>query len=223
MKFKKNEYPPNWATNLLRYFVYIFSKIVWRIKFCGTENIPQNLQSGLLVMPNHQTYLDPFWVVVPIHRKLRFMAWDKAYNRKIIGRLMKFFGAFPVNPERGGKESYKKSIEVLREGGTLVIFPEGSREFADGKMLPFKTGAARIAIEAGVPILPVTIRGANRVWSQEMKYPKFFRKIEIIYHPIVQTNLYEVNNQRNYADKLTAELAQIIFGAERSFDKQLST
>jgi 1-acyl-sn-glycerol-3-phosphate acyltransferase len=210
MEFNKNEYPPNWAANLLRLFVYTLSKIVWRIKFCGTEHIPNDLPGGLLVTPNHQTYLDPFWVVVPIHRKLRFMAWDKAYNRKIIGGLMKFFGAFPVNIERGNKESYKKSIEVLREGGTLVIFPEGSREFADGKILPFKSGAARIAIEANVPILPVTIRGANRVWSQEMKRPKLFRKIEIIYHPIIQTNLPEGEAGRDYAIKLTTEMEKVI-------------
>ncbi len=219
MELKKNEYPPSWATISVRFFVFIFSKIAWRIKFYGTENIPQNLPCGLLVTPNHQTYLDPFWVVVPIKRKLRFMAWDKACERKIIGKLMKFFGAFPVNIEHGGKESYKKSIEILREGGTLVIFPEGSREFADGKILPFKSGAARIAIGANVPILPVTIRGANRVWSQEMKYPKFFRKIEIVYHPIIQTNFDEGKNGRDYADKLTVELAQIIDSAANSFLK----
>jgi 1-acyl-sn-glycerol-3-phosphate acyltransferase len=214
MELKKNEYAPIWATSLIRFFVYIFSKIVWRIKFYGTENIPKNLNGGLLVTPNHQTYLDPFWVVVPIKRNLRFMAWDKAYNRKIIGRLMKFFGAFPVNIEHAGKESYKKSIEILREGGTLVIFPEGSREFSDGKMLSFKTGAARIAIEANVPILPVTIRGANRVWSQEMKYPRFFCKIEIVYHPIIQTNLSDRETARNFAKKLTDDIARIVSGNE---------
>jgi 1-acyl-sn-glycerol-3-phosphate acyltransferase len=210
MELKKNEYPPNWATTVLRAFVYVFSKLAWQIKFYGTEHIPTDLPGGLLVTPNHQTYLDPFWVVLPIKRKLRFMAWDKAYNRKIIGGLMKFFGAFPVNPERGGKESYKKSLEILREGGTLVLFPEGSREFFDGKMLPFKSGAARIAIEANVPILPVTIRGANRVWSQEMKRPKFFRRIEITYHPLIQTKLPESETGRDYATKLTAEMEKII-------------
>jgi 1-acyl-sn-glycerol-3-phosphate acyltransferase len=210
MELKKNEYPPNWATSFVRLFVYVFSKIAWRIKFCGTENIPQNSSRGLLVTPNHQTYFDPFWVVVPIKRKLRFMAWDKACERKIIGGLMKFFGAFPVNIEHGGKESYKKSLEILREGGTLIIFPEGSREFADGKILPFKSGAARIAIGADVPILPVTIRGANRVWSQEMKRPKLFRKIEIIYHPIIQTNLPEGETEREYAIKLTTEMEKVI-------------
>jgi 1-acyl-sn-glycerol-3-phosphate acyltransferase len=215
MKFNKNEYPPSWAANLLRFFVYTFSKLIWQIKFYGTENIPQNLQSGLLVAPNHQTYLDPFWVAVPINRRMRFMAWDKAYERKIIGSLMKFFGAFPVNPERGSKESYKKSVEILREGGTLVIFPEGSREFSDGKMLPLKSGVARIAIEANVPILPVTIRGANKVWSQEMKRPKFFSKIEVFFHPIIQTDLPEGEISRDFANTLTVELERFI--ASKSF------
>jgi 1-acyl-sn-glycerol-3-phosphate acyltransferase len=211
MELRQNEYPPNWAANLLRFFVYIFSKVIWRIKFYGTENIPNDLAGGLLVAPNHQTYFDPFWVVLPIHRKLRFMAWDKAYERKIIGGLMKFFGAFPVNLERGGKASFIKSVKILRQGGTLVLFPEGSRELSDGKILPFKTGAIRIALEANVPILPVTIRGANNVWSQEMKYPKPFRKIEVFYHPIIKiAKSAEDGTSRDYAKKLTAELEQVI-------------
>ena len=94
------------------------------------------------------------------------MAWDKACERKIIGKLMKFFGAFPVNIEHGGKESYKKSIEILREGGTLVIFPEGSRNRDQEGFLPFKKGGFVMAIDAQVPVVPVVIESYRRLYDK---------------------------------------------------------
>ena len=149
------------------------------------ENIPQDLSSGLVVAPNHQTYFDPVWVVLPINRPLRFMAWDEAFNWFLIGKIIRYLGSFPVNTENNAFASYKKALQVLRDGATLTIFPEGGREFPDGKLLEFKNGAVKIAMEAGVPILPVTVRGANRIWAREMKYPHF-GKVQIIYHPIMQ-------------------------------------
>ncbi|MEP6925827.1 MAG: lysophospholipid acyltransferase family protein [Pyrinomonadaceae bacterium] len=206
-----NPYPPPSVMKFIRGFGYFLGKIVWQMKFHGIENIPRNLPGGLVVAPNHQTYVDAFWVIIPLKRNLRFMAWDKIFNVFGIGRVIRYLGAFPVNIERGDKEAYQKSVEVLREGATLVIFPEGSRAFADGKLLDFKTGAVRMAIEAGVPILPVTIRGANKVWAREMKYPRAFRKIEIIYHPLFEVSPPAAGvDSREHARELTEQLKQII-------------
>ena len=78
-----------------------------------------------------------------------------------------------------------------------MIFPEGSREHEDGKLLEFKSGAIRIAIETGVPILPVTIRGANKVWSQDRKFPNIFQKVEIYFHPIFEVKKPSENEKLN--------------------------
>ena len=61
-------------------------------------------------------------------------------------------------------------------------FPEGEREFADGKLLPFKEGVVRIAAQAQVPILPVTVSGGDKVWPREQRYPRPFRRITVTYH-----------------------------------------
>lgn len=211
MNLQTNPYPPPIVMKLIRGFARVLSKIMWRIEFVGIQNIPQNLPSGLVVAPNHQTYLDPFWIIIPIKRKFRFMAWDRAFNWFIIGRLIRYLGAFPVNIERGDKEAYQKSVEVLRDGATLVIFPEGSREFAAGELLDFKTGAVRMAIEADVPILPVTLRGANKVWAREMRFPRPFQKITVIYHPLFEVSpAVEGADEREHARKLTEKLKQTI-------------
>jgi 1-acyl-sn-glycerol-3-phosphate acyltransferase len=187
-----------------RYIGLGLSKIFWRIKFTGTENIPADSGRGLLIAPNHQTYCDPVWVTLPVKRKFRYMAWDAAFEWFFLGGLMRRLGAFPVNTtgKRGKLNALKNAVKFLREGSTLIVFPEGEREFADGKFLPFKPGAAWIALEAGVPILPVTIRGGNKVWAQGMKYPRP-GKVEIIYHPPI-----EVPKPDNKAD-LDAHLERI--------------
>ncbi|HEY0427127.1 MAG TPA: lysophospholipid acyltransferase family protein [Pyrinomonadaceae bacterium] len=184
MSSKENPYPSPIVFNAVRYFVLMVSKILWRIEFHGTENIPQGAARGLLIAPNHQTYVDPFWITVPVKRKFRYLAWDEAFNWFAIGKIIRYLGAFPVRTiGRGGKlNAMKKALKYLREGATLIIFPEGEREFTDGKFLPFKPGAVRIAMEAGVPVMPVTIRGGNKVWAQGMKYPRL-GKVEIIFHP----------------------------------------
>lgn len=182
----KNEYPLPIVAGTVKTFARCVSKIFFGLEFQGTENIPQDLPGGLIIAPNHQTYIDPVWVVLPVKRDLRFMAWDEAFDWFLIGKIIRYLGAFPVNTEpRGSLASYKKALQVLRDGATLTIFPEGARELPDGELLEFKNGAVKIAMEAAVPILPVTVRGANRVWAREMKYPRR-GKVEIIYHPLMQ-------------------------------------
>ncbi|NNE99489.1 MAG: hypothetical protein HKN25_10765, partial [Pyrinomonadaceae bacterium] len=75
---KRDKYPLPIAVETVRLISLAISKVFWRIKFHNTKNIPRDLEGGLLIAPNHQTYLDPIWVYLPIKRRLRFMAWDKA-------------------------------------------------------------------------------------------------------------------------------------------------
>ncbi|HVE58893.1 MAG TPA: lysophospholipid acyltransferase family protein [Pyrinomonadaceae bacterium] len=211
----KNSAPTKYAPPLVidaaRYISYAAGKILWRVKYHGRKNIPKNLKSGLLIVANHQTYFDPFWICAPIKRKFRFMAWDKAFDWFFIGWLIKYLGSFPVDTTRGTTKSVlRESFSTLKDGATLLIFPEGARSFPDGKLLEFKTGAIRIAMEAGVPVLPVTVKGANRVWSQTMKRPHF-SKVEIFYHPLFHVpRPPDKEDMREHLEKLTAQIVEII-------------
>lgn len=206
----KNDQPIETPSPILlftvRFIILCVSKIFWRIKFLNKENIPQNSDGGMLVISNHQTYLDPFWISLPIKRDLRFMAWDEAFDWFFVGFLIRQLGAFPVNTKFGSRKSYKQAVGMLREGKTLMVFPEAAREFTDGKLLPFKSGAAKLAIQSKVPILPVTIRGANKIWGREMKFPHP-GKIEIIYHPVLKIEEFE---EKNSPELLTKKLIEII-------------
>jgi 1-acyl-sn-glycerol-3-phosphate acyltransferase len=205
------KYAPPIVIDAARFISYAAGKILWRIRYHDKENIPKNLSSGLLIVANHQTYFDPFWICAPIRRKYRFMAWDKAFDWFLVGWLIKYLGSFPVDTKRGTtKNVLRESLGALRDGATLLVFPEGARAFPDGKLHEFKTGAVRIALEAGVPILPVTVKGANRVWSQTMKRPKF-NKVEIFYHPLFHVPaLPEGADYRPHLEKVTAQIVEII-------------
>lgn len=197
--------------DVLRFVAYIISKTFWFIRFHGRENIPPASFGSFLIAANHQTYVDPVWIVIPMRRRLRFMAFDKAFEWRIIGPMITYLGAFPVSMEVGGTlKAMKEALRSLRNGAALTVFPEGGREFEDGEMFAFKTGAVRIAIQAGVPILPVTISGGNRIWPQKQKYPRLFRRVEVTYHPLLHVVENESIDVHENLDNWTAKLKEII-------------
>ncbi len=201
---------PQWAFEIIRPGWRAVSGALWRIKFRGIENIPQT--GGLVVAANHQTYIDPFWLSIPVKRPIRYLAWSEAFKWPVSGKIIGYLGAWPLQVERGNPEAIRRTLDWLREDGAIVIFPEGGRGNADGTMLRFKTGAARIALEANATVLPVTIRGAHRVWSKCHRTPRF-ANVEITYHKPYKLALLNGEDTRQAARRETDKLAEIIGSA----------
>ncbi len=174
--------PSKLITEIIRYTGMGLGKVFCQLEYTGVENIPNDDDSGLIIASNHQTYLDPVIIGIPVKREMRYMAWDAVFEWKYIGPFIEKMGAFPMSLVKGGTQSsLKYSINLLEEGNVVVIFPEAEREKSDGKLLKFKTGAVKLAIETGAQILPVTIRGANNVWAADMNLPKA-AKIKVHFH-----------------------------------------
>ena len=201
---------PQRSHEALRPFVRRSSQVLWRARHIAVENIPRD--GSLIVVANHQTYFDPFWVSIPIRRPLRFLAWDQAFNWPVVGRLIGLLGAWPLQIEGGDPAAIRRSIEWLRAGGAVMIFPEGGRGLPDGSMVRFKPGAVRMALETNAPILPVTIRGAHRVWPKGQLLPRL-AQIEIIYHPLHRVAARPGEDARQCARRETDQLADIIRSA----------
>ena len=204
------EVVPQWAIELVRPLVSFISRLFWQLQQKGTENIPLN--GGLIIASNHQAYLDPFLLSLPIKRPIRFLAWNVAFEWPLVGKLMSLLGAWPLQLEGSDPAAIRRSLQWLRDGGAMVIFPEGQRARPDGSMLRFKAGAARIALEAGVPILPVTIRGASRVWPSTRWFPRP-GEIEIIYHPLHHIEQRPGEEPRACARRESEKLAAVIGSA----------
>jgi 1-acyl-sn-glycerol-3-phosphate acyltransferase len=201
---------PQWALEVIRTVVRSFSRLCWSLKHYGIENIP--LEGGLIIASNHQTYFDAFWISLPVFRPVRYLAWDGAFDWPVVGRALGLLGAWPLQVERSDPAAIRRSIQWLKSGGVLVIFPEGARSASDGAMNRFKAGAARLALEANVPILPVTIRGANRVWPRYQQWPKL-APVEIIYHKPYRIEPLTGEETRACARRQTETLAHTIESA----------
>lgn len=201
---------PQWAVDTLRPVVHGLSRVLWRISFRGVENIP--VEGGLVIAVNHQTYVDPFWVSLQVKRPTRYLAWNEAFKWPVVGKALELLGAWPLVLDRGNPTAYRRSLQWLRAGGVVMIFPEGERAFADAKFARFKVGAARLALEADVPVLPVTVRGGHRIWPRGQRLPHFGR-IEIIYHPARRLAPLPGEDARVCARRETEALAAVIKSA----------
>jgi 1-acyl-sn-glycerol-3-phosphate acyltransferase len=201
---------PQWAINSMRPAFRLIGHTFWNLKLRGIENIP--VTGGLIIASNHQSYLDPFAISVPIKRSLRFLAWNEALNWPFVGKVMRVLGAWPLQLGGSDPAAIRRTHQWLREGGAVMIFPEGGRGLPDGSMTRFKAGAVRIALEARVPILPVTIRGFHRIWPRGRLIPRL-GKIEIIYHPVFHPQQQPEEDARACARRESEQLAAIICSA----------
>lgn len=202
---------PQWALDIIRSIIAFGSKVLWKIEFSGLENVPLN-GGGLIIAANHQTYIDPFWLSLPIKRPTRYLAWSAAFSWPIVGKCLKWFGAWPLALEGSDPAAIRRSLQWLRDGGAVVIFPEGARSNASGELERFKAGAVRLALEADVPILPVTIKGGNQIWPRGWRLPHL-GKVEVVYHPLRYVSTTAKEETRACARRETEKLAEVIGSA----------
>ena len=164
-------------------FIWWFCRLAFKIEFHGVDNIPR--EGACIITPNHITYADPIWITIPMPRRVYYMAWHKPFRIPVLGLLMRMFGAFPVNLDVAADASaQREAIEMIRRKRALVIFPEGGRT-RTMKLMPFKMGAFRLALTHGVPIVPVTIKGADTIWPVGRIFPRT-GKLTITYHPPIE-------------------------------------
>lgn len=198
---------PQWVLNwMLRPFAYAVSLLFWRISFEGEENIPTS--GRLIVVCNHQTYLDPFWASVKIKRPTRYLAWDAIFQWPIAGKILALVGAWPLKI-KGDSRALRRSYQWLRDGNVIMIFPEGGRCNKSGQLGLFKPGFVRLALGAGAPVLPVTISGGDRVWPRNQLLPRF-NKVHVTYHPTYFVKQLPGEDERACAERVSARLAEII-------------
>lgn len=201
---------PQWVLEIIRPIVGVFSRLLWKIEFNGAENVPE--EGGLIIAANHQTYIDPFWLSLRVKRPTRYLAWSAAFRWPLVGRFLAWLGAWPLALEGSDPAAIRSSLQWLRNGGAVVIFPEGARSTSAGTMDRFKAGAVRLALEAQVPILPVTIKGGNRIWPKGRRFPRL-GKVVVTYHPLYHAEQCPDEETRACARRESERLARVIASA----------
>ncbi len=138
-------------------------QVLFDLKAYGVEHVPAD--GGVLLLSNHQSYLDPVCVAVRLRRPVSFLAKSELFKPWGFRWLIRQLNAFPVRQGAGDVGAVRETIAKLKEGHLLTVFPEGSRT-PDGQMLPLQSGFALIVRRAGVPIVPVAIDGSFQAWPR---------------------------------------------------------
>jgi len=195
---------------ILRPGLRLLMKYRWR----GKENIPRT--GGIILAPNHLSYAD--WPTVALfsyvygHRYPVFMIKSAVFEVKMLGPLMFKLGQLPVYRGRGDAGLVLKQAEqALRAGACVVVYPEGTAS-RDPDLWPMvgKTGAARLALTTGAPVIPVAHWGAQEVLPYGSKKPKLFprKTVWMAAGPPVDLSAYQ--GQRLGASTLRAATADIM-------------
>lgn len=143
----------------------IISKLFLRIRYSGTENLPQG--GGYVVACNHRSFIDPVILAHGIPRAVSFMAKEELFKNPLLAKFFGGLGVFSVSRGKGDISAVDHAVEILHNGGLLGIFPEGTRSF-DGKPLRAKSGMAHIAKTAEVGVIPCAIvfQGRMGFWKK---------------------------------------------------------
>ena len=157
----------------------IYFSVFFDLKVYGVRNIPR--LGGALMVSNHQSLLDPPLLGVRLRRPMSYMAKSELFKRAWFAWIIRRLGAFPVRQGAGDVGAIKETVNRLKEGRMLNIFPEGGRT-ETGEIGPMQSGVALVVRRAGVPIIPVAIHGSFEAWP---KGSRFFHRhpIRVVYGP----------------------------------------
>jgi 1-acyl-sn-glycerol-3-phosphate acyltransferase len=159
-----------WTYTLARIILTVPTWLLWRVRAIGVENVPK--EGPLVLAPNHFSQMDHFFVGLYLRRKIRFMAKSQLFGPPVLTYIYRHGGVFPIRRGNHDEEAFETVRQLLDQGEMLLVYAEGGRSRSQQLGEP-KPGIGRIALESGVPIVPVAIKGSERArhWTR-LRFPK---------------------------------------------------
>jgi long-chain acyl-CoA synthetase len=186
------------------------SRLFWKFDISGLENIP--VSGNYILCPNHQSYLDSLWIWAAIgHKRLDLqkiccLAAEVFLPSKSTLAIM---GGIPVERMGNTIPAMKRGLACIGEGYTMLVHPEGTRT-RDGEMHEFKGGAAKLAIDAGVNIIPVWIDGAWDIFRPGTKLPKIINWRKLSRYKLRISFGEPLSPEGKSVEELTAEVQSAV-------------
>lgn len=184
--------------------------LLWPFYKVGTEyraELPQ--EQGYIMASNHVSDMDPVMLGLAFHKPLNFMAKEELFRIPVFNSIIRALGAFPVARGKGDQAAIDHAVGIVKNGGVLGIFPEGTR-FKDGKLHRLKSGAVVIAAKTGADVLPTCIRYEKR---------RFLRRhVKVVFGVPIKNHILNLTEQSKSelraANKLLAEGIAELMGVE---------
>jgi 1-acyl-sn-glycerol-3-phosphate acyltransferase len=190
---------------IARWFCKVFCVIFFRLHVAGRENVPDD--GPLVLICNHQSFLDPVLCGIFVKRPLYFLARDTLF-RGLFGRLITSVNTIPVKRGAADLAAMKTVIAKLKEGSGICLFPEGTRT-DDGRITPFKPGFGLLCRRGNAAVVPVVIEGAFEVWPRHRKLFSPGGHITIQYGKVIPAEKVKKMHDKKLAKLLTDTLREM--------------
>ena len=197
---------PGWVYEAVRLITTWISLIFYREAAIGSSNVPRG--GPVILAPNHFSNMDHFFAGVYIRRKIQFMAKSQLFGNPILNFIFRNGGVFPIRRGHRDEEAFKTAHAIFDRGGCLLMYAEGGRSRSGGLGEP-KPGVGRLALESGVPVVPVAIHGSAGVrrWKK-LSFPKVTVQYgEPMTFPVVSQPTRE--QQQEAAEKIFAPVREM--------------
>jgi len=156
-------YRISWWVFRLAYATYFR----WRVY--NPERVP--LQGPVVLAANHASILDPPLIGAALKRALNYLARDTLFSVPILGWLLRLWEVVPVDRDGGGAAGLRAIFDRLRNGGAILLFPEGTRT-PDGQLQPARAGLGLVVIKSSAPVVPGRVFGTFEAYGREARLPR---------------------------------------------------
>lgn len=167
---------------LVRLLLAPFLRLYFRMHIEGAEHIPAT--GAAILAPNHKSFFDSFFLALATRRQLRYMGKSELFAGPW-ARLLVALGAFPVRRGESDADALETAQAILRQGGLLALFPEGTRIPDPEHLGEPRRGAGRLALETGAPIVPCAITGTDHLWLGPVLKPK---RVQVSFAPPIEVS-----------------------------------
>jgi 1-acyl-sn-glycerol-3-phosphate acyltransferase len=188
----------------------------WRID--GRQHVPAS--GAAVIAANHQSFCDSLFLPAAIRRRVTYLAKAEYFDAKRTAWFFRAVGQIPI--QRGGGDASARALatarEVLDRGDLIALYPEGTRSI-DGNVHRGRTGVARLALECGVPVIPVGIEGTDRIQPVGSRWFRPFKTVRVSFGPPMtfdaaalvdaETGRTSSERLRSFTDELMAEISRL--------------
>jgi 1-acyl-sn-glycerol-3-phosphate acyltransferase len=164
------DHEPEWAYEFVRTVTLTWALVGYRARAFGTENVPSG---PVILAPNHASFMDHFFTGVFLRRRVQFMGKSQMFKPSLLTWIYSHGGVFPVRRGHQDEEAFVSAFGILKRGGAVVMYCEGGRSRSGGLADTARPGIGRLALESGVPVVPIAILGSYQVrnWKR-LQFPR---------------------------------------------------
>ena len=181
------------------------SLVLFHLRVFGIENVPR--QGPVILLCNHQSFLDPVLCGIRLKRHLTFVARDTLSESRFYNWITSSFGIIPIKRGAADISAIKKIINRLKDGRAVVLFPEATRT-TDGRISEIKPGFGLLSRRAKAPVVPVVVDGAFECWPRHKKIFSLGRIAVSYAEPITAEQIQQLSDE-DFAELVTQKLRKM--------------